>query len=58
MKQRCLFGDICPFDDCEECSDYSPIDENGEPDVDMRNHKRMALKDWVQLMEAVYCDGI
>lgn len=29
MKQRCLFGDICPFEDCEECTDFSPVDVNG-----------------------------
>ena len=56
MKNHCLFGDICPCEDCEECSDYTPVDVNGEPDVDLSQHKRMTLKEYIMLYERVYCD--
>lgn len=56
MKNHCLFGDICPCGDCEECSDYTPVDVYGEPDVNLSRLKRIALEDWVQLMKEAYCD--
>lgn len=56
MKNICLYGDICPCDDCEECSDFVPVDVNGEPGVNFAQHKRMALEDWVQLMKEAYLD--
>lgn len=56
IKQYCLYGDICPFDDCEECSDFAPVDVNGEPGINFSQHKRIALEDWVQMMKEAMID--
>lgn len=56
MKNQCLFGDICPCEDCEECSDYTPVDVYGEPEVDLSQHKRMALKEYVMMIERMVSD--
>ncbi|MBO5970939.1 MAG: hypothetical protein J6S14_20880 [Clostridia bacterium] len=49
MKKLCLFGDICPFDDCDQCDDYTPVDAYGEPDINLTQHKSMGIRDFILL---------
>lgn len=46
MKQRCLFGDICPFEDCEECTDFSPVDVNGMDELPQEQYKEAWHQVW------------
>lgn len=51
MKAQCLFGDICPFNDCNQCMEYAPVDANGLDDRDMSEDIHEWRRQWARMLE-------
>ena len=52
MKHKCLFGDICPFDDCDQCEDYSPVDPDGMDELPLNSYQAQWREQWNRMIEA------